>query len=168
VRCRHFTLADAQLVIARSYRFTTWATLKAHLSAIAPFVWNPPPLHANPSPIEVFIRLACLIYGDWHRSNPEKARRLLVDHPDVHKADVYAAAAAGDVATVRAFIEGNPSLVNTKGGPLNWEPLLYASYSRMDGTARTGPRWRSRGCCSPTAPIRTQVLSGAQTICSPR
>lgn len=129
-----FTLADAQLVIARSYRFTTWARLKAHLAVIEPFVWNPPPLPVRPSPADVFIRLACLIYGDWHRSNPDKARRLLADEPDVHTASVYTASAAGDVALVRAFIERDPSLVNRKGGPLDWEPLLYACYSRMDGT----------------------------------
>lgn len=133
-----FTLADAQLVIARSYRFTSWARLKQHLASIAPFVWNPPRLPASPPLAEVFIRLACLIYGDWHRSNPDRARRLLVDHPDIQRTTVYTASAAGDVATVRSFIERDPTLVNAKGGPLNWEPLLYACYSRMDGTT---PEW---------------------------
>jgi ankyrin repeat protein len=81
---------------------------------------------------DLFIRLACLTYGDWHRSNASKARRLLADHPALATADLYCAAAAGDVAAVRAAIERDPALVNVKGGPLGWEPLLYACYSRLD------------------------------------
>ncbi len=81
---------------------------------------------------DLFIRLACLTYGDWHRSNASKARRLLADHPELATADLYCAAAAGDVAAVDAALERDPALVNVKGGPLGWEPLLYACYSRLD------------------------------------
>jgi ankyrin repeat protein len=133
-----FTLADAQLALARSYRFPSWARLKEHLAAIAPFVWNPPQLSTSPPPAEIFIRLACLIYGDWHRSNPDRARRLLADHPGLQKTSLYTASAAGDVDAVRSFIERDPALINTTGGPLTWAPLLYACYSRMDGTT---PEW---------------------------
>jgi ankyrin repeat protein len=129
-----FTLADAQLTIARSYRFPSWARMKEHLALIAPYVWNTPRLPVSPPPADVFIRLACLIYGDWHRANPDRARRLLADHPDVQKTSIYTASAAGDVDAARSFIDRDPALINAKGGPLNWEPLLYACYSRMDGT----------------------------------
>ena len=37
-----FQLADAQLVIARSYRFSTWAKLKQHLAIVQEFIWDPP------------------------------------------------------------------------------------------------------------------------------
>jgi hypothetical protein len=37
-----FSLADAQLVVARSYEFASWARLKQHLIEIEPFFWNPP------------------------------------------------------------------------------------------------------------------------------
>src|SRR2546430_2575882 len=35
---------------------------------------------------------------------------------------------AGDAAAIAR----DPALVNAKGGPLNWPPLLYACYSRLD------------------------------------
>ncbi len=77
--------------------------------------------------------MACLTYVDWHRSNPEKARRLLAEHPDLASANISTASALGDVATVRRMIDADADLVNGKGGPLRWEPLLYACYSRLDG-----------------------------------
>lgn len=129
----HFALSDAQLVTARAYGFASWTRIRQHLTAIKPFIWNVPPAPSDSTPpADRFIRLACLIYGNWHRSNPAAARRLLADHPDLASANVYAAAAAGHVAAVRTMIERDPALVNAKGGPLNWEPLLYACYSRLD------------------------------------
>ena len=35
-----WTLADAQLVTARSYGFTSWTTLKEYFAAIEPLVWS--------------------------------------------------------------------------------------------------------------------------------
>jgi ankyrin repeat protein len=127
-----FRLADAQLVIARSYGFPSWSTLKQHLADIAPFVWNPPPAGAVESPVDVFIRLACLTYSGWRVSNPVRAQRMLADNPELAHADVYTATAAGDVAAVRALIDANPAVVNAGGGPLRWPLLLYACYSRMN------------------------------------
>ena len=128
------SLADAQLVTARSYRFPSWTKLKQHLVAIEPLTWNPPPSPDPSSLIDVFVRLACLAYAGWHPSNPDKARRMLADRPELARADVYTAAAAGDVEAVREAIDRDPALVRAKSGPLHWEPLLYASYSRMDST----------------------------------
>ncbi len=131
-----FSLSDAQLVTARSYGFASWTKLKQYLTAIEPFVWNPPQPADDPGPlVDVFIKLACLNYGAWHRSNPAKARRLLTEHPELAQASIYSAAAAGDVSATRAMIERDPEFVEAKGGPLRWEPLLYACYSRIDGTA---------------------------------
>jgi ankyrin repeat protein len=133
-----FTLADAQLVIARSHGFVSWARLKQHLADIAPFVWTPP---AGPDPnsrVDVFIRLACLTYSGFHPS-PENSGRMLAGDPKLAQSNIYAAAAAGDAIAVGAMLDGDPALLNRKGGPLNWEPLLYACYSRMpsDGAARS-------------------------------
>jgi ankyrin repeat protein len=127
-----FTLAAAQLVTARSYGFASWARLKRHLSVIDAFTWSPPPRPEPGSLVDVFLRLACLIYGDWDRSNPERARRLLAAHQELATANVYTAAAIGDVAAVRAMIDRDAALVSARGGPLQWEPLLYACYSRLD------------------------------------
>lgn len=81
-----------------------------------------------------FIRLACLDYEHWHRSHAEKARAMLAEHPELVREDIFAAAAAGDIDAVREFLDRDPSLVNAKGGPFGWEPLLYACYSRVGST----------------------------------
>ena len=125
-----FSLTHAQFVIARSYGFVTWTALKQHLLEIEPFIWTPP----APDPAsrtDVFVRLACLTYAGWHRSNPEKALRMLTGDPGLAHASLYTAAAVGDTASVRAIVDRDPALVDVKGGPLHWEPLLYACYSRV-------------------------------------
>jgi ankyrin repeat protein len=126
-----FSLSDAQLVIARTYGFSSWAKLKQHLASIEPFLWNPRPIADQPPPDEVFVRLACLAYDGWRPSNQVRAARMLADHPELARASIYAAVAAGDVATVQAMVDRNPVLVNMVGGPDRWQPLLYACYSRM-------------------------------------
>jgi ankyrin repeat protein len=130
-----FTLASAQLVTARSYGFSSWATVKQHLADIQPFVWNPPALPHDASRADLFVRLACLDYAAWQPSNADAALRMLAEDPQLAGASIYAAAAAGDVGQVRAILERDPSLAAAKGGPLGWEPLLYACYSRLPDAA---------------------------------
>jgi ankyrin repeat protein len=128
-----FSLADAQLTIARQYGFGSWPKLKAHLSAIEPFAWHTPPPPTDATPLdEVFVRLACLVYGAWHKSNVARAERLLRENPGVSGATIDSAAASGDVDAVLTFIQRDPARINRRGGPLNWPPLLYAVYSRLD------------------------------------
>ncbi len=127
-----FLLADAQLVTARSYGFASWARLKRHLFDIEPVIWNPPPAPDPQSHADVFLHLACLTYLDWRPSNVEQARRMLGERAELAAANIYTAAAVGDVQTVRRMIEADPTLGRAKGGPLRWEPLLYACYSRFE------------------------------------
>ncbi len=130
---RQFALNDAQLVIARSHGFPSWARLKAHVADVAPHFWLPPKGTPD-SAVDQFLQLACLTYGRWHRSYPAKARDMLAADPDLSRTNVYTAAAVGDVTTARAMIDREPQLVTAKGGALKWEPLLYACYSRFNGT----------------------------------
>lgn len=58
---------------------------------------------------------------------------MLAEHPELASANVYTAAAVGDVATVRRMIDETPALVNATGGPLRWPLLLYSCYSRLEG-----------------------------------
>jgi ankyrin repeat protein len=129
-----FSLADAQLVIARSHGFASWTKLKQHLIEIGPFIWDPSSLPAPQSNADVFVRLACLTYAGWHRSNPAKALRMLADDPELAHASIDTAAAGGDVIAVRRMLDGDPALVNANGGSLRWAPLLYACYSRLAPT----------------------------------
>jgi ankyrin repeat protein len=129
-----FSLADAQLVTARSYGFASWTKLKEHLTEIGPFIWDPASLPDPQSRADVFVRLACLTYAGWHRSNPAKAIKMLADDPEPAHASIYTAAAVGDVAVVRKMLDSDPALVNANGGSLHWAPLLYACYSRLEAT----------------------------------
>ena len=113
-----------------------WVKLKQDLEVVARFRWDPPDegaADAGPASLaDTFVGLACLVYGDWHPRNAAKARRLLAEHPELARANVYAAATVGDVPAARAILAREPALANAKGGPLGWEPLLYASYSRLN------------------------------------
>lgn len=136
-----FSLAAAQLVIARRYRFASWARLKRHLEVVDRFLWDPEAIAAaggaSPPRLDTFLRDVCLLYDNqWQPSNAVRARSLLAEHPELSRADLYAAAAAGDVAAARDLLASDPSLVNRRGGVLGWEPLLYACYSRLESTDR--------------------------------
>ena len=129
-------LVDAQLTIARSYGFATWIRLKAHLDGIAPLIWNPPPSSASRA--DTFLALACLTYAGWRPSDPARAARLLADDADLARASIYTAAAAGEAAAVGDLLDADPQLLDRAGGALNWPPLIYACYSRMDGLVPNG------------------------------
>lgn len=126
-----FKLADAQLVLARSYMFTDWPHLQHHLEIISQFTWAPQP-DPFPDPHDEFIRLACLTYGPDHFSRRETAKKILTENPAVAHASIYAAATTGNLAPAREFLLRDPSLANTRGGPHHWPPLLYACYSRIN------------------------------------
>ena len=96
-------------------------------------------------PVDDFLRLACLDYERWHRSDAEKARAMLAEHPELARADIYAASAAGDADAAREMLDRDPSLVNAKGGPFGWEPLLYACYSRVGSTLEVARLLLARG-----------------------
>ena len=78
-----------------------------------------------------FVRLACLDYGEWMPADARKAAGLLADQPAVGRADIFAAAAAGDAEAAREMLDRNPGLPNARGGPHEWEPLLYTCFSRI-------------------------------------
>jgi ankyrin repeat protein len=137
-RLAEFSLSDAQLVIARSYGFASWAKLKDRVSVIEAYAWLPPAEasaeDAIGSPVERLIDLACLNYGyDW-TTRREKARELFAADPSLGKANIYTAATVGDIEAVQRMLAQEPSLAKQRGGVRNWEPLLYACYSRFNST----------------------------------
>jgi ankyrin repeat protein len=128
-----FALHDAQRVLARSYGFPSWQKLKSYVQAIQPY-WRPLEPKSDDD-ANRFLRLACITYFDGdHPSRRVKARQLLAEKPQLARANIYTAAAVGDVAAVADFLAKNAQ-VRAKGGPFNWEPLLYAAYSRLDSEA---------------------------------
>jgi hypothetical protein len=126
-----FTHADALLVVARSFGFESWPKLKAFVDSTRELARSPH--HAPPAgnPHDEFLRLACLNYGDDEPERVEEARRMLVSSPELGRATIHTAAAAGDVDATRAMLANDPSLARALGGPFEWEPLLYLAYSRV-------------------------------------
>jgi ankyrin repeat protein len=66
---------------------------------------------------------------------------MLRRDPSLSGRSIHTAAAAGDTAAASAMLDVDRSLATAPGGPFDWEPLLYAAYSRV----------------VPDAPTRSQV-----------
>ncbi|MDQ6779375.1 MAG: ankyrin repeat domain-containing protein [Actinomycetota bacterium] len=142
-----FTRADAQLVVARSFNFPSWPKLKAYLELVQEYARSP---HDQPTGESIadeqaqagelaladeFLRLACLSYGGDDPARWAKARELLEANPQLARANIYTLAATGDVAATRELLGRDPAQARAEGGPHQWEPLLYLTYSRLGGTS---------------------------------
>jgi ankyrin repeat protein len=121
------TLRDAQLTLARLYGFVDWEQLRNEVELRQ--------LRGSSSQdqAERFIRHACLKYdGDDQPWRFERAAEWLRQLPDLSRGDFYCALAAGDLNAVTNFLRADPSLVQRPGGPRNWPPLMYLTYSRVE------------------------------------
>lgn len=109
----------AREAVAAEYGFGTWRQLEAYAT--------------HPGGNSDFLLLGCLTYFQTDRpENRERARRMLEEDPGLGTRDIWHAACVGDVAAVARFLADEPALVNRRGGYFDWEPLLYACYSRLD------------------------------------
>jgi len=114
-------LTDCQLVLAREFGFESWPQLRVAVQS------------SEKDLPEEFVALACLCYNDPHfdhRSFHKRAHELLQRHHWLADADIWCAAAAGNVSAVRALLDEDPSLVS-RTGPFGWVPLICACYSRL-------------------------------------
>jgi ankyrin repeat protein len=131
-----FPLSAAQLVVARRYGFASWARLKQHLEVVERYTRFPPGDTGDDTkprdPADAFLRLSCLWYQDDEAERWARARRLLAEHPGITKGNVHAAAAAADVAALRAILAADPSAARREDGPYRAEPLYYLAYARHD------------------------------------
>lgn len=129
-----FKLSTAQLVLARSYDFPSWARLKEYVRVVGQRSFNPPTETDEAEPLaDRFVRYACLDYQSDHSSRRFRARELFEGNKTMADDDFYVAVTVGKVSTVKAMLEREPILATKRGGPHNWEPILYAAYSRFDG-----------------------------------
>jgi len=82
---------------------------------------------------DAFLKHACLAYTpDDGPARVQMARTMLANDPTIAGADIYTAAASGHVAATRDFLDADPALVGKRGGPMDWEPLLYLAFSRVN------------------------------------
>ena len=116
--------ADARLVTARTYGFATWRQLEAFVT------------HSEDG--SDFQRLACLNYFESDRpANRERARAMLDSDPSLGTRDIWSAACVGDAQSLAGFLDADESLAGRRGGHFDWEPLLYACYSRLSLPGRS-------------------------------
>jgi hypothetical protein len=133
-----FTRAQAQLVVARSYGFPSWARLREHLEVVDRYSRSPyrpsvgGTLATRDDLVREFLLLACLTYGDDHPDRWRRASELLVDNPGLATATIHTMAAAGEAAAARELLALRPDQARLEGGPHRWEPLMYAAYSRIE------------------------------------
>jgi ankyrin repeat protein len=122
-------LADAQLVTARRYGFTSWPRLKEEVE-LANLAFADRVRH--------FVRAATDESTGPVEGPFLLAKRMLARDPALAQADVYTALVLGDVDAVRRQVGRDPAWVRRKGGPrAKREPLLYVTYSKFH---RESPR----------------------------
>ena len=132
------TRSGAQLVIARRYDFASWPKLVRHLEVADRYRSAPHQTPAATGTDEAsmaweFLRLACLNYGS---DDPARARAGA-------GAAGRAPVAAGGIDPRRrrrrrpgcglGTTRRDPAAARAAGGPHGWEPLLYLTYSRVQG-----------------------------------
>jgi hypothetical protein len=117
-------LHDAQSVIARESGFPSWNAMRDDIDARS---------LSFDTAVEEFVRAAT-------GNSARKAERLLALYPAIASATLETALVLGDAATVEARIRRDSSPVNARGGPQQWEPLLYACHTCLHETepARLG------------------------------
>jgi ankyrin repeat protein len=125
------SLRDAQLTLARIYGFADWEQLRNEVELRQ--------LRGSTlqEQAERFIRHACLSYnGDDQAWRFERAAEWLRQLPQLSQADFYCALAAADLQAVTAFLRADPTLARRNGGPRDWPPLMYLTYSRVEQNAQ--------------------------------
>lgn len=119
-------LRDAQLTLARRYGFADWELLSKEVELRR--------LRSSTlqERAERYIRHACLSYnGDDQAWRFERATEWLRQLPELSRSDFYCALAAADLQAVTAFLHADPTLALRNGGPRDWPPLMYVTYSRV-------------------------------------
>jgi hypothetical protein len=133
-----FPLHAARLVVSRRYGFASWTRLKQYVETLERYTRIPPGGAEGSGAAEgegradEFLRLACLWYEDDQPERWARARALLAAHPELTAGYVHAAAAAADVAALRAILTSDPGAARREGGPYRAEPLYYLAYTRHD------------------------------------
>lgn len=128
-------LSDAQLAVARHYGFGSWPALVDHLHVVDDATSTPhdAATHDGVEPVDRFLALACLTYGN--ADGPDRradARRMLDEDPTLGARNVWTMAATGDAAALATAVDADPHLLESRGGPHAWPPLLYAAFSRLE------------------------------------
>lgn len=120
-------LREVQQALAREQGFASWALLKEHHELLAVAQRGTAALVAE------LLQNACIFSGGpldlpqkWRR-----AERIVALHPELATASIHTAVVCDRLDHVEALLRKDPSLATKRGGPQDWEPLLFLCYSRM-------------------------------------
>ena len=120
-------LRDAQLAVARRYGYADWEQLREEVELRQLRSGTPQ------ERTERFINHACLRYnGDDQAWRYQRASEWLRQLPELVRVDFYCALVAADLEVVRDFLRRDPTLALRNGGPRDWPPLMYVTYSRVE------------------------------------
>ncbi len=109
------SIALAQLAISREFGFRTWPRLKLHVDGLT---------------LEAPERAALLIRSATS-ADLRAAQAMLDTDPDLARYDMACACACGEVEEVTRMLEADPAAANAATGPNEWQPILYACFSRL-------------------------------------
>ncbi len=118
-------LRDVQFALAREHGLAGWAALRQALDDLA---------LARRSAAE---RADIMLRSAWG-GDLAAARRILARWPETGGHDLFTAVSTGLVERVRRRLDADPTAATAKGGPLDWEPLLYLAYARLPGAEGQG------------------------------
>jgi ankyrin repeat protein len=123
------TLRDIQHALAREHGFAGWSALIAALHD------NRERRRDRSELVAQFLRNAC---PDWRVGGPAQAMahhtalRLYRHDPTLARENLFTAVVCGEIDEVRRVLRDHPEAANEKGGPRNWEPLLYLCDGRLN------------------------------------
>ena len=123
------SLRHVQHALAREHGFPGWAALKSqlaqgslgdaeHTARVAWFIENACPDHHTRG-------------RSAHVRALHTAQRLLQRYPEIAHDSFYTAIVCGDVERVEKELAERPERATEKGGPKEWEPILYLCFTRL-------------------------------------
>lgn len=113
-------LRHVQFALAREFGFPGWSALQDALADLA---------LARRSEAQLAEEL---LRSAWE-GDLAAARRIFARRPEIARHDLWTATLCGDRAEVERRLARTPDAARTKGGPRDWEPLLYLAYGRIAG-----------------------------------
>jgi len=117
------SLRIVQQAIALEFGFSHWAALRDAVEQAAIDQQIDAQSQAD--------RLRVLLSHGW-TGEIALARRLLSRQPELAAANIFTAAASGDVRGLHALLAQQPELVHHTDAERGWTPLLHVAYGRLD------------------------------------
>src|ERR1051325_6420347 len=105
----------AQHAIAREFGFASWPRLKQFILVMGADI---------PARASALVKSACT--GDMVLAN-----KLLEADPRLSTYDLYTSCVTGEFLAFGKHLEKDPDGARHKGGPLDWQPILYCCFSRF-------------------------------------